>query len=143
MELILDLKQFDDDIKTLGNKLPGVITKFIDGQLDELAKNSQALVPYGLPEDLKEPTEPHLKDTMVIEYAKPGQVYTGAISYTADYAFDVHENPRSGRTGGFSPSGAKYSYYARDGSFKFLEQPTLLMRATFAQDFAVHVAFSV
>jgi hypothetical protein len=41
----------------------------------------------------------------------------------APYALAVHENPRSGKTGGFSPSGRPYRHYARVGQWKYLEQP--------------------
>lgn len=41
----------------------------------------------------------------------------------APYALFVHENPRSGKTGGVSPSGQKYRRYAKVGQFKYLEIP--------------------
>lgn len=41
----------------------------------------------------------------------------------ADYALSVHENPRSGKTGGQSPSGARYPSWARTGQWKYLETP--------------------
>lgn len=46
--------------------------------------------------------------------------YGGA---SAPYALSVHENPRSGKTGGVSPSGRKYKRWARVGEWKFLETP--------------------
>ena len=39
----------------------------------------------------------------------------------APYALVVHENPRSGKTGGVSPSGKKYKTWARVGQWKYLE----------------------
>lgn len=40
------------------------------------------------------------------------------------YALAVHENPRSGKTGGRSPSGKRYTYsWARIGEWKYLETP--------------------
>lgn len=53
------------------------------------------------------------------------------VGYTAVYALQVHENPRAGKTGGISPSGAKYKppkgstqiAWARKGEWKFLEEP--------------------
>jgi hypothetical protein len=39
------------------------------------------------------------------------------------YAWSVHENPRSGKTGGISPSGRRYKTWAKTGTWKFLEQP--------------------
>jgi hypothetical protein len=41
------------------------------------------------------------------------------------YALYVHENPRAGKTGGVSPSGAKYKHWARVGQWKYLEHPFL------------------
>lgn len=54
----------------------------------------------------------------------------------APYALIVHENPRAGRTGGVSPSGAKYSHWARTGQWKYLETP--VRRA--AKNFSKRVA---
>ena len=39
------------------------------------------------------------------------------------YAKSVHENPRSGQTGGRTPSGGKRKTYAKVGEWKFLETP--------------------
>ena len=39
------------------------------------------------------------------------------------YAEAVHENPRAGKTGGFSPSGKKYKRYSQVGQWKYLETP--------------------
>lgn len=41
----------------------------------------------------------------------------------AKYAAWVHEHPRSGKTGGESPSGKKYKHWANTGGWKFLEIP--------------------
>jgi hypothetical protein len=58
------------------------------------------------------------------------------IGYSAVYALSVHENPRSGQTGGVSPSGKRYTsgltekgnkskrvIWAEKGKYKFLEDP--------------------
>lgn len=45
------------------------------------------------------------------------------IGYHAVYAAKVHENPRSGKTGGVSPSGRPYKKWAKVGKWKFLEDP--------------------
>jgi hypothetical protein len=39
----------------------------------------------------------------------------------APYALAVHENPRSGKTGGISPQGKRYKHFARVGQWKYLE----------------------
>lgn len=41
----------------------------------------------------------------------------------APYALAVHENPRSGKTGGVSPSGHRYKTWAKVGQWKYLETP--------------------
>ena len=49
----------------------------------------------------------------------------GALGFTAIYAAKVHENIRSGNTGGASPSGKSYreGSYSTVGQWKFLETP--------------------
>ena len=47
----------------------------------------------------------------------------GWVGYSAVYALAVHENPRSGKTGGKSPSGRPYKHWARRGKWKYLEDP--------------------
>lgn len=49
----------------------------------------------------------------------------GAIGYTAVYALKIHENPRSGHTGGTSPRGREYlrGSFATTGQWKYLETP--------------------
>ena len=62
---------------------------------------------------------------------KRGSDHNVAIGYSAFYAPFVHENPRAGRTGGFSPSGRQYKpekgssrqVFAVGGNWKFLEGP--------------------
>jgi hypothetical protein len=39
------------------------------------------------------------------------------------YALSVHENPRSGKTGGVSPQGKRYKSWARVGQWKYLHIP--------------------
>lgn len=41
----------------------------------------------------------------------------------APYALAVHENPRAGHTGGRSPTGRRYTHWARVGGWKYLETP--------------------
>jgi len=60
--------------------------------------------------------------------------YGGAAS---KYALSVHENPRSGRTGGSSPSGQPYPSYAQSGQWKFLEAPALQLFPSSPQRMAV------
>ena len=59
--------------------------------------------------------------------------YGGAA---APYAVVVHENPRSGQTGGLSPSGKKYAHWAATGQWKYLETPFKARTAGFASRIA-------
>lgn len=52
-----------------------------------------------------------------------GTVVVGYGSAAVKYAVSVHENPRSGRTGGVTPSGRRRKTWATTGQWKFLEQP--------------------
>lgn len=63
-------------------------------------------------------------------------VLVSAGGPSAKYALKVHENPRSGRTGGISPSGKKYyprpGYpvpYSQVGQWKYLETPARIAAA--------------
>lgn len=51
----------------------------------------------------------------------------GEVTPTVNYAIYVHENPRAGRTGGFSPQGQKYKRFASSGGYKYLENAALSM----------------
>ena len=53
---------------------------------------------------------------------------TAQITYgdnNTRYALSVHENPRSGQTGGRSPRGRRYRTWARVGKWKYVEHPML------------------
>lgn len=41
---------------------------------------------------------------------------------SAPYALKVHENPRSGKTGGIGPKGQRYKHWAATGEWKFLHK---------------------
>ena len=69
------------------------------------------------------------KKIMARVKAKSFVAAAAAVVVTAVYAWTVHENKRSGKTGGESPSGAKYRApagsneiaFASKGQWKFLE----------------------
>lgn len=52
-------------------------------------------------------------------------IMRGAVGFSAAYALKTHENPRSGKTGGVSPSGYQYKKgtWSKVGFWKFLENP--------------------
>lgn len=62
--------------------------------------------------------------------------YGGAA---AAYALPVHENPRSGHTGGISPHGRKYRHWAQTGGWKYLEAPLNASAQTFPETVAAAV----
>lgn len=51
------------------------------------------------------------------------RVIVSAGGPATPYALKVHENPRSGKTGGLSPSGKKYKRFSKVGQWKYLETP--------------------
>jgi hypothetical protein len=65
------------------------------------------------------------KRSMIMSASKGLKPRQGAIGFSAVYAAKTHENPRSGNTGGVSPSGRPYpeGSYAVVGQYKFLETP--------------------
>lgn len=57
------------------------------------------------------------------------KVTVGYGGTAAPYAWQVHENPRSGKTGGIGPAGQHYKTYAATGGWKYLEAPFMERRA--------------
>lgn len=45
------------------------------------------------------------------------------LGYNTIYAYKVHENPRTGHTGGIGPRGQRYRKWAHSGGPKYLERP--------------------
>ena len=54
-----------------------------------------------------------------------GSIVSVLLEYPGPEAIRIHENPRSGKTGGVSPRGRKYpeGSYSKVGGWKFLELP--------------------
>ena len=138
----IDSRTFQRDIGRLSRRVEQVGANFINLELDRLHEESQLLVPYGEPDRYKPAGQPHLADTVEFVRPRPSPAVSGEIAYTAVYAWDVHENPRSGKTGGFSPQGRPYRYWAREGEFKYLEKPFLSVMQTFLSDFATYFNFN-
>lgn len=86
-----------------------------------------------------------LRSSAHVEQPRPDGA--GLVSVTfgyggpaAPYAWNVHENPRSGKTGGRSPSGQKYRRWAKVGQWKYLETPFQAYRNRIAPAIAKAVA---
>jgi hypothetical protein len=96
----------------------GVLLKdFVDTQVIAPAKE---LVPVdtGALRSTLQASEPVIVGTKISVEASAG-------GDAAPYALSVHENPRSGKTQGVSPSGKRYQHWARIGEWKYLERPAL------------------
>lgn len=112
-------KSLEDRIKSLGQQTPETVATALYEEANVVMADSVTnYVPF---------------DTGVL--AGSGKVNLpehsgGGISVTfgfggpaAPYAIAVHENPRSGKTGGVSPQGKPYVHFARRGEWKYLETP--------------------
>jgi hypothetical protein len=117
----LDTRAFDAAIEEYSRKtLPGGIarglTKWGEQTMGEIKGNPDVPVMDG-----------QLRASGVVlpvEVSGDTSVLTiGFGGPAAPYAVRVHENPRSGKTGGMSPSGRKYRKWAQVGAYKFLEGP--------------------
>ena len=98
-------------------RAPEVVREALYQEATELIADSQDLVPrdtgtLAASSFIRFVDDPR---TPVVEAG-----YGGAASA---YALKVHENPRSGKTGGVSPSGQRYKHWAAVGQWKYLEQP--------------------
>jgi len=72
----------------------------------------------------------HLRDTAYMDGPKrTSSGWQATVGYTSEHALSTHENQRTGRTGGVSPTGIPYRYYSDVGGWKYLEQPLLKIGA--------------
>lgn len=81
-----------------------------ESQEEYVPRDTSTLASTGFVEQPEKDTN---KVTVTLGYGGPA----------APYALAVHENPRAGRTGGRSPSGARYKTWAKTGQWKYLETP--------------------
>jgi hypothetical protein len=49
-----------------------------------------------------------------------GGALSVTLGYGTPYAYAVHQRPRSGKTGGVSPSGRRYRHWAAVGEYRYL-----------------------
>ena len=114
----------------LASAVPGRVANALEAEATNVMTKAKALCPV---------VTGTLKGSGFVERPVVGG---GEISETmgfggaaSKYALSVHENPRSGKTGGVSPSGQRYGRKAYKGKmrigfslvgqWKFLEQPFL------------------
>jgi hypothetical protein len=109
-------------LQELGDRAPEaaatLLTNFVNTQVIAPAKDEYVPVDTGALRATIQASEPVVGGTKV-------SVSVSAGGPSAPYALSVHENPRSGQTGGVSPQGKKYKSWARVGGWKFLELPAL------------------
>jgi hypothetical protein len=61
-----------------------------------------------------------LVNSAYMEVAVTGMSISVDLGFSAPYAEVVHENPRSGRTGGIGPRGQRYRKWAHVGQWRYL-----------------------
>ncbi len=107
--------QVRQTLRELGKEATPALRKALYEEGNELINEADKLVP---------------RDTANLAQSKFVTIGTGEpeviVGYggaAAPYAVVVHENPRSGITGGVSPQGKPYKHWAAVGQWKYLEQP--------------------
>ena len=125
MQLRIDSTAFDRDTQAAIRRSPQVAAQALRIEQLSVARESAAEVPV---------------DTGILRASRQeplpfrrGSTIVAVIEYTALYALSVHENPRSGQTGGVSPSGSRRNRFARVGKWKYLEHPMQRAQAGYEQ----------
>lgn len=100
----------------LSGKVGHAVARALSGEAEDIMAESKERVPVdlGTLRASGHVQAPQVSGSMV-------SVTLGYGGPAAPYALAVHENPRSGKTGGVSPSGRKYKTWAKVGGYKFLE----------------------
>lgn len=121
------------NLRVLGDKMPEAagraLYRFVEKEIATPAKQDFVPVMFGA---LR--SSIHVTSPIVTERSARVEVVAGGSA--APYARMVHENPRSGRTGGVSPRGKRYKNYARVGQWKYLETPAVQAVSTKLPSFA-------
>lgn len=81
----------------------------------------------------------NLRESIVTELSQRGNTFEGQVQVNAVYAAIRHEDPRTGNTGGVSPSGQRYARWSRVGGDKFAEGPLLNQAEQYGDRFAGHL----
>lgn len=114
------------NLRALGAAMPAAagraLYRFAESEIVPVAKSDYAPVVTGtLRSSIR--TEPPVISATV------ASVRVAAGGGAAKYGLRVHENPRTGQTGGLSPSGRRYKRWSRVGQWKYLEIPARLAAA--------------
>lgn len=110
------LKGLQARIDAIGRNTPNVVAVALTEEAHVILGDS---VTNYVPKDTG-----HLSATAKVDAARVNaREVMVDLGYGADYALDVHENPRAGQTEGRSPSGKPYPHWARTGEWKYLETP--------------------
>lgn len=125
VRLRLDTRHFDADQRRALRRLPQVATDFLRIEQLQTYRESQNEVPRDQGNLAGSGSTPPI--------IRRGTRFIAEIVYSAAYALRVHENPRAGKTGGRSPSGARYRSWARVGKWKYLEHPMMRAEIGFAR----------
>lgn len=116
------------NLKTLGVEFPGALGralyKFAEKDIAGPAKTTYVPV-----KDDGGTLRSSIRVEPPVVNSQNAYVMVAAGGAAAPYAKSVHENPRAGKTGGFSPSGRRYKYWSRVGEWKFIETPARLAAA--------------
>lgn len=109
-------------LRVLGEQFPqaagDALFRWASVHIEKPAKEEYAPVMFGALRSSIQTLDPVVTRNTI-------RVTVAAGGASAPYALAVHENPRSGRTGGLSPSGKRYKNYARVGQWKYLETPAI------------------
>ena len=110
--------QINSALLALGDDMVPSIEAVLTEEAEEIITAADALVPADIG---------NLKGSKFVE---PPNVLGGDVTVELGYgntatlyAKSVHENPRSGQTGGRTPSGSKRKTFAKVGQWKYLETP--------------------
>lgn len=119
---VTGINEIVQKLRALGEEYPtaagNALFRWASANIEKPAKEEFVPVMFGALRSSIQTLEPVVtRNTVTVTIAAGGAA--------APYARAVHENPRSGRTGGVSPSGRRYKNYARVGQWKYLETPAI------------------
>jgi len=122
-------------LKKLGSLSHIAVAQTINQIADNVIGDAQELAPVRKSEpNAGVPSGGALRRSAFVEHAVPSAAPRAVVGFGVKYGWPVHENPRTGKTGGVSPKGRRYKSWARTGQWHFLEVPFNLAKRTFRRD---------